>query len=203
MSGKFWITANHFDENKVSFSEPEDIGNRYVRYNVRYIYDNKSIRNLALTTDTSKDLITCLGFRKEIGQYAKPNQYQSTLVLNKNVDSDCTLFGTIVKIVTKFKNDIIPDGELKCPVKELDDDTVKLYTKPIQSSDGKVYTVMQNKSGEIVDIDILSDVFDCRPTISINFVVASDKKSSMKLQIARMYVSDIKENININLADMD
>ncbi|KAG1001505.1 hypothetical protein G6F27_012812 [Rhizopus arrhizus] len=200
MSGKFWIVGNNFDINKVSFSAPIDIGNKYVRYNVRYLYDNGTVKNISLTTNTKDSLILCYGVRNETGQYAKENMHQSTMVIDENT---MDFYGCIVDIIKKFKNDIIPDGELKCPVKELDNGTVKLYTKLIESNKGEIFTVFQDKNGKDIKIDDLDTSFQCRPSISINFVVDRSMKASMKLQINRMFVSDLVEKIDVNLSEMD
>jgi hypothetical protein len=200
MSGKFWITGNKFDSSKVSFSAPSDIGNRYVRYNVRYIYDNNTIKNINLTTNTKDTFVICTGIHLEKGQYAKEHMHQSTIVIN---DESMDLFGAIVEIAKKFKNEIIPNGELKCPVKEVDDGTVRLYTKLIESNTGKVYTIIQDKDGNEFDVENLGTSFECRPCISINFVVDSNKKASMKIQLTRMYVSNVIEKIDVNLSELD
>ena len=200
MSGKFWIIGNKFDINKVSFSAPIDIGNRYVRYNVRYLYDNNIVKNISLTTNAKDSLILCYGIHRETGKYANENMHQSTIVID---DKTMDLYGCIVDIVKKFKNEIVPDGELKCPVKELEDGTVKLYTKFIESNKGVIYTVFQDKDGNDINVDDLNTSFQCRPCISINFVVDRLMKASMKLQINRMFVSDIIEKVDVKLSEMD
>jgi len=200
MSGKFWITSSKFDINKVSFSAPVDIGNKYTRYNVRYLYDNDSIRNLTLTTGGKDILMTCTGVYPEQGQFAKEHSYQSTLVTEKDT---ADMYSAIVDIVKKFKSEIIPNGELKCPVKELDDGTTKLYTKLIQSNDGNVYTVFTDKDNEAIDVKELATSFKCRPCIAINFVLDRGIRASMKLQMTRVYVSDMEEKVEANLSEMD
>lgn len=203
MSGKHWITGIHFDASKVSFSGPEDIGNRYIRYNVRYMYDDTTVKGLYLTTNTVNDFVTCLGIRPDTGKFAKPNSHQATIVLNRHTESHAQLYKAIVEIVAKFKSEVIPDhSDLKCPVNELDDGSVKIYTRPIQSNSGKIYTVIQNKEGDEIPSNTLETVFECRPSLSINFVVGHDT-ATMKIQIARMYVARIVEKVNINLADVD
>lgn len=193
-----WVTSESFDESKIFLSEPVATGGPYMRRSVMYTYDGHTEpKDLCVTTVRDPGgLIFCKSVEKEkFGQGDKRVETNHTTAMftlkgdNPHHVKLYKLLGIVLKRVSELSG--ISVANIKLPIVDFDDKSL-LYTRLIQSNDGKIYSAAYTNDKQI-DVRDVSNAMT-RPAILFTLTYKDKSQGRLRVQLSQMFVDRIIES---------